>query len=568
MSQNKIELPKLPMGVSDFNELITQGYLFVDKTNFIKDVMKDGAKVILLTRPRRFGKTLTLSMLYYFLQCQQPLHRNLFENLSISQDKSFCDKHQNKYPVIFISFKEIKQSSYEGAYAEIVTLIRSLYAEHRYLLENDVLAEDEKKLFHDILNQRAMASNIHESIRQLSIYLDKKFGAKPMILIDEYDAPIQIAYLEGYYEPMIKLMRSIFGYSLKDNTNTHFSKGVVTGIARIAQESLFSGVNNFEAYSVLKSKYGQYFGFTEPEVIDLINKTGNTVKLDIVKEWYNGYKIGSHLVYNPWSIIMCLKNDGDIGPHWLNTSNNDLVRTLLEKGGFRMRSQFELLLQGENAQKPLMENLVFPDLENDEEAVWSLLLYAGYLTSSSTSRDRFALFGLVSVPNKEVMCIYDKIISKWFKISDSLESYRELVKALLEENMDELKRHIQEYLLESGSYFDFNQNTPEKVFQGFMLGLVIGLKDHYTIQSNQESGLGRFDIVFIPKENERGGILLEFKVGSEDNLVQKANEALQQIKDKKYLITFKSHGVKSVLAIGMAFCGKQVEIAHESIEVE
>lgn len=559
--------PKLPIGVSDFKELITEQYTFVDKTNLIKEVLQDGAKVILITRPRRFGKTLNMSMLYYFLQCQEPVQQNIFENLAISKDKSFCEKYQNKYPVIFISFKEIKRVSYEEAYEGIVALIRSLYAEHRYLLENDVLAEDEKKLFYDILNQRAIASNIHESIQQLSIYLGKKFGIKPMILIDEYDAPIQAAYLEGYYDPMIKLMRNIFGYSLKDNTNTNFSKGVVTGIARIAQESLFSGVNNFEAYSVLKPRYGQYFGFTEPEVVDLISKTGNKIQLDVVKEWYNGYRIGPHLVYNPWSIIMCLKNDGEVGPHWLNTSNNDLVRTVVEKGGFRIRSQFELLLQGESVQKPLMENLVFPDLESDEEAVWSLLLYAGYLTVLSTVREEFELLGQVVVPNKEVMHIYNQIIAKWFKRHDRL-SYKNFIGALSLGNIDSFKLCLAEYLMEAGSYFDFNRNTPEQVFHSFMLGLVVGLKESYVIQSNQESGLGRFDVVFIPKDNKKDGILLEFKVADEDELKSKAQEALQQIKDQKYFTTFKSHGVKFVLAIGMAFCGKQVELAHERIELK
>ena len=613
MDSTEQETPRLPVGVSDFKELIEENYFFVDKTSFIKEVMQDGAKVILITRPRHFGKTLNLSMLHYFLQIQS--EQNLFGNLTISKDEPFCNKHQNKYPVIFVSFKDIKLSSYQEAYKAIVVLMKNLYAEHDYLLNDDILRPHEKALFHSVLNQKAETANLHEAIQQLSLYLVKKFGIDPIILIDEYDTPIQEAYLRGYYQPMIDLMRSIFGHSLKDNKCMR--KAVITGITRIAQESLFSGVNNFEAYSVLKSKYGQYFGFTEPEVIDLIEKTGNQISLDIVREWYNGYRIGSHLVYNPWSILMCLKNEGEVGPHWLNTSSNDLVRTLVEKGSFRIREQFELLLQGESIQKPLMENLIFPDLENDEEAVWSLLLYTGYLTVLSSARGEFELLGQIVVPNKEVMYIYDKIIVKWFKKNDSLSSYKDFVGALIAGNIDIFKLHLAEYLMASGSYFDFNKNTSEQVFHSFMLGLVVGLKENYiirlllklyscgqlrrhsgarmlmyreytpllrsvcslhlphmsefrkkSIQSNQESGLGRLDVVFIPKDNKRDGILLEFKVGDKDKLVQKAQEALQQIKDKEYLATFKNHGVKSVLAIGMAFCGKHVELAHELIEIE
>ena len=555
--------PRLPVGVSDFRKLITGKCHFVDKSLLIREIIDDSAEVILITRPRRFGKTLTLSMLYHFLNIKS--EQNLFENLAISKNEKFCSEHQHKYPVIFISFKDIKKASYTQAYKSIVSLMKNLYTEHMYLLKEECLHKHEKNAFIAVLNKKADQPDIEEAINQLSLYLYRKFGKMPIILIDEYDTPIQESYLRGYYQPMIDLMRDIFGPSLKDNTA--LGKAVVTGITRVAQESLFSGVNNFEVYSVLKSKYGQYFGFTEPEVLDLIEKTGNQISLDIVREWYNGYRIGSHLVYNPWSILMCLKNGGEVELHWLNTSSNDLVRTLVEKGSFRIREQFELLLQGKSIQKPLMENLIFPDLENDEEAVWSLLLYAGYLTVLSSAREEFELLGQVVVPNKEVMHIYDKIIVKWFKKNESLSAYKDFVGALTAGNIDIFKLHLAEYLMASGSYFDFNKNTSEQIFHSFMLGLVVGLKENYIIQSNQESGLGRLDVVFIPKDNKRDGILLEFKIGDKDKLVQRAQEALQQIKDQKYLTTFKSHGVKSFLAIGMAFCGKQVELAHERIGI-
>lgn len=565
---NDIFERRLPIGVSDFEKLTTLDYCFVDKTLFIKEIIQDGADVILITRPRRFGKTLSMSMLYYFLQCQRTLNQRLFENLAISQDKSFCEKHQNKCPVIFVSFKEIKQSSYEQAYAAIAKLMSDLYEQHMYLFDEGHLREHAEIYFKSILNKCAVQTDLEGAIQKLSYYLQEKFGAKPVILIDEYDTPIQQAYLKDYYEPMIELMRNIFGSSLKDNTC--MNKAVITGITRVAQESLFSGVNNFEAYSVLKSKYGQYFGFTEPEVSSLVEQTSSSIGLDVVREWYNGYKIGPNLIYNPWSILMCLKNNGEVGAHWLNTSSNDLLKRLIEQANGSIQDQFDALLQGQVIEKQLMENLVFSDLGQKAEAIWSLLLYAGYLTVQSTHLKGFRLMAQVSVPNKEVMFIYDEIVTGWFRKGSNFKAYDKFISSLVEDRMTDFKTQLEEYLLQSGSYFDFHKHTPEQVFHSFMLGLVVGLKENYIIQSNQESGLGRFDVVFIPKNDKiQNGILLEFKVSDDVKLLSdKAQEALQQIKDQKYFTILKSHGVKFVLAIGMAFCGKQVELAHERIELE
>ena len=319
----------------------------------------------------------------------------------------------------------------------------------------------------------------------------------------------------------------------------------------------------------MRSKYAQYFGFTEPEVEALIEKTGNQVTMDVVREWYNGYRIGAQLVYNPWSILMCLKNGGQVGLHWLNTSSNDLIKQLVEKANGSIQNQFELLLQGQVIEKQLMENLVFPDLRTKEEAIWSLLLYAGYLNVLSTHLKGFRLMAQVSIPNKEVMYIYDEIVTGWFRKGAGFSSYDKFIESLISGKMDVFKQHLTEYLMETGSYFDFNKNTPEKVFHSFMLGLVVSLKENYTIQSNQESGLGRFDVVFIPKNDKgRNGILLEFKVSDDAKLLpDKALEALQQIKDQKYITLFKVQEIASVLAIGMAFCGKQVELAYENITV-
>lgn len=556
----------LPIGVSDFKKLILGKYQFVDKTNFIKETINDGNEVILITRPRRFGKTLNLSMLYYFLQHNSSPGQNLFENLFIAADHDFCQKHQNKYPVIFISFKDIKKGSFEQSYSKIVNLISKLYKEHRSLLEGDLLYSDEKEIFIKIINKTANQLDIEDSLVLLVEYLEKKFGNLPILLIDEYDTPIQEAYLRGYYQEMMDLMRSILGQALKDNSK--IQKAIITGITRVAQESLFSGVNNLAVYSLLREKLGQYFGFTEKEVLKLLNDNQSIVYIDEIKEWYNGYQIGKHTLYNPWSILSCLDHNGELKPYWLNTSSNDLVKELLDKIDYSVKGEFALLLQGKTIEKPLLENLVFPELKEKEEAIWSLLLYAGYLNVISSAIKGFQLMAQVSIPNREVMYVYDGIIAGWFRKGSSLDTYKEFIQSLKLGEMAIFKKYLSE-ILDIGSYFDFNRNTPERVFHSFMLGLTVGLKDEYIIKSNQESGLGRFDVVFIPKNKQIKGILLEFKTSDKiDLLLDRAQEALEQIKDKQYFQIFKQHEVKNILAIGLAFCGKQLELMHEEMKID
>lgn len=561
-------LIRFPVGVSDFRALVTEQYRFADKTEFVKEIMEDGAKVILLTRPRRFGKTLNMSMLHYFLQLDAPQHSQLFDDLKISQHKDFCQQHQQKYPVIFISLKDIKCSSFERAYEEILLVIQNLYSEHRYLLNDAILESDERATFEAMLSAKATPAQIGSSIKRLSEYLQRKFGKPAVILIDEYDTPIQEAYLQQYYKEMVELMRGMLGKALKDNTAMY--KAVLTGITRVSQESLFSGLNNLDVYSLLRNEYSQYFGFTEQEVVALSRGIELESNLDGIRAWYNGYRIGNHMIYNPWSIISCLKNKGALKPYWLNTSSNGLIQKLLEKAdAAAMRGDFYRLLQGETITKELMENLIFPDLDRKEDAIWSLLLYAGYLNVLSKELGAFQLMAEVAVPNREVMFVYNEIVTEWFRRGAARDDYYTLIRSLVNGEMDEFKRCVGDYLMESGSYFDFNRRTSEQVFQVFMLGLVVGLKQDYIIQANRESGRGRLDVIFIPRNKNLKGIVLEFKTCEEPELMQaRAVEALQQIKDKQYIQSLKQDGVRNVLIVGMAFCGKQVELAHENVRVE
>jgi len=561
-----------PIGISDFKELIQGNYLFADKSLFVKDVIEDGAKVILIPRPRRFGKTLNLSMLYYFLgqnhykEESEKEKENLFENLKIAEDIEFCQKHQGQYPIIFITFKDINASSYDRAYHEIVELIRRLYEEHRYLLEGDALSENEKAIFNKLLNEEADESKIKGALVQLCLYMVKKHNKLPIILIDEYDTPIQEGYLREYYPKIVELMRGIFGQALKDNQN--LAKAVITGISRISQESLFSGLNNLAVYTLLREKFGQYFGFTEEEVGRLLTESKQPVSMVSITEWYNGYQAGKYTLYNPWSIINCLDNHGALQPYWVNTSSNELINKLLSNAKPLIKQQFEKLLQGDTIERPLSENLVFQDLENSEDALWNLLFYTGYLKVLSLEFSGRRFMARIAIPNKEVSLVYDKIVEQWFDKAISLDSYDKFVQSLADGSMDKFKEYLSSYIMQTGSYFDFNKNSAEQIFHVFILGLVVGLRDAYIVYSNQESGLGRLDAVFIPKKGQKNGILLEFKTSvTVELLLPKAQEALEQIKDKQYAEIFKGHNVTSITAIGLAFCGKQMELVHETINL-
>lgn len=556
---------RLPVGISDFKELITaEDYFFADKSLLIEDIINDGSKVLLITRPRRFGKTLNLSMLKYFFDTEQSCSVNLFEGLKISKNSELCKKYQNKYPVIFISFKDVRSTNYNKAYLHIIELIRELYENYRYLLEKDLLSESEKKIFNTILNKTADVADIETALKRLASYLLRKHKTPAILLIDEYDTPIQEAYLKGYYNEMINLMRGMLGDALKDNN--YLYKAVLTGITRISQESMFSGLNNINVYSLLREKYGQYFGFTETEVNELMHKKNVKVSLNSIKEWYNGYQVGKHILYNPWSIINCLDNDGALKPYWLNTSSNELIAELITVSDSSIKQQFEDLLQRKIIERPLLENLVFKEITKKEGALWSLLLCAGYLKVLSSEFDGPEVIAKLAIPNKEVGFAYERVIRDWFTLDNKIDAYKNFISTLINGNVDLFKQYISSYLVQSASYFDFNERNPERVFHVFILGLVVGLREYYNIQSNREIGFGRCDVVFIPKDIRNNGIILEFKMSDKEELLnEKAKEALQQIREKEYTTVFKPNEVKEVLCIGISFCGKKMDLVSEKI---
>tara|TARA_R110002124_G_scaffold126348_1_gene285883 strand:+ start:228 stop:1907 length:1680 start_codon:yes stop_codon:yes gene_type:complete len=558
---------KLPIGIDDFGKIINESYDLVDKSLLIKDIIEDGAEVILITRPRRFGKTINMSMLECFLGIHKKQENNLFKDLKISTDVDFCDTHQNKYPVIFITFKKVSAGNIDLAENLIKQLLSKLYRDHKkYLYEK--LSSFEQKLYNRIIDSTLSAAELRSAIQELTGFYHKVTGIKPILLIDEYDSPIHSGYTNNYYEKIISLMQGIFGDALKGNRDLH--KAVVTGITKVSAESLFSDLNNIKSYNVLDKGYSQYFGFSEEEVLVLINKSNLNIKSKDIKNWYNGYFFGDSIIYNPWSIINCLAQQGQLKSYWINTSQNTLLESLLSNSKANVKEQFETLLQDKEIEQPIEDNLVFPLLDKQDSALWTLLLYTGYLKAEGITLIRGQRIAKLQIPNDEVKMVYEKIFENWFYSTESLsvKNYNYFINSLKNNQLDIFEQVLKDYISESGSYFDFNKNTKEQVFHSFILGLVVGLREDYLIKSNQESGYGRFDVAFVPKDKTRNGIILEFKLASDiKDLENKANEALLQISDKRYTDIFKEQGIKTAITIGLAFCGKELKLLSKNINL-
>ncbi len=542
------------IGTSDFKDIIQKGSTYVDKTLFIKEVMEDHAKVILFTRPRRFGKTLNMSMLECFLKIAV---EDLFSGLHIKNHPEFCLKHQNKYPVIFLTFKDVKFDDFPTAYNKIKGIFASLYEDHKYLLDGDLLSVFERENFEKIRGKTVDDFNeLGSTLSNLMKYFHKYYGIPAIVLLDEYDTPIQEAYLKEYYDKMIGFMRNLLGSALKDNQD--LGKAILTGITRVSQESLFSGLNNVRVYTMLDPDYGQYFGFTEEEVIKLLPE-----KADItpIRDWYNGYKIGHHRVYNPWSITSYLQTHQKLDVYWLSTSDNALVETLIEEQ-MDLREDFENLLQGIPSEQILERSLTFPRIKTSPDAVWTLLIHTGYLHVLESSVDRTGkVKATIAIPNVEIRSLFIGMIENWFvPKGKSLNYYRDFIKKFLAGDIEDFSEHIENYIT-AFSYFDFDKRRPEKIYHSFMTGLFIGLEETHEVTSNREGGKGRYDIRIAPRDGKGRGFLLEFKTAPQESLLDEyAQKALAQIAEKDYAAGMKA---SEIISIGMAFCGEKVKTVHK-----
>lgn len=559
---------RLPIGYDNFGEIMRRQLDFVDKSLFIKDIIDNETfQVLLITRPRRFGKTLNLSMLEHFFAAEVTMQQTqgLFDNLKIAKvDNGNYLKHQGKYPVISISFKDIKDYSFEVAYSKLQELIIRVYEEHNYLATSTKLTQEQKQAFKLTLRREANQGQLENSLLVLCKFLHMHHGIKPYLLIDEYDTPIHSAYLNGYYEEMLNFMHNMFGTALK--TNPYLEKAVITGILRVAKESLFSGLNNLKVYPILHQEYSQYFGFTEDEVNELLERANLENKSAEIKHWYNGYQFGDNVIYNPWSMVNCLNDHGNLAPYWLNTSDNALIKRLFAEADKETKLQLETLIRNEPIEAIIDEFVAFTNFSVNPVAIWSLLLSSGYLKATTCTPFDGLLKCQLLPPNYEVSLIYRSMVKGWLAERLGYEQYDAFLGALLKGNLLDFSKMLKKILVETLSIFDVTGNNPEKFYHGFVLGLISSTLNTHIIKSNRESGFGRYDVMIFPKEikPESIGLILEFKVADDDEELKKsAKEALEQINKRGYEVEMRQSNIKNIIKVGLAFRGKDVEVLYE-----
>ncbi|MCP4132931.1 MAG: AAA family ATPase [bacterium] len=559
-------MKKLPVGISDFKKIIENDYYFIDKSLFIKEVLDNPAEVILLPRPRRFGKTINLSMLRYFFEKTAESNKYLFDELKILQEPEEYTSKQGKHPVVFLTFKDIKTPKWEDCYYLLKKIIADEYERHDYLLSGETLSLREKNLFEKTLNHEAEKGDYLQSLAFLSRVLEKYHKNKVIILIDEYDTPVQSGYVNNYYDEIVDFICGFLGSGLKDNSS--LEKSVITGIMRVARESIFSGLNNLGAFTLLSEEFSDKFGFTETELKAMLKVFNFSKKYEDVKEWYNGYNFGKETVYNPWSIISLISSkSGEFKPYWANTSDNKIIETLLSNSGKELKEEMDFLVRGESIEKPIDENIVFTDIEKKEDLLWGFLLFGGYLKQDGVKIVKKKRVYSLSIPNEEVSCIYAGIIESYFTDKIENKKIEIMLNALTEGDIRLFELMLKELVINIFSYHDFG-NEPEKVYQSFIIGLFVWLSDHYEVKSNRESGFGRYDIMIIPEDKNRLGFIIEFKkIGVfEKETVDKALErAFKQIEEKRYDSELTALGIKKYKKLAIVFQGKEVTVREQPL---
>ncbi len=567
---------KLPIGIDDFKLLRTNDYCYVDKSLFIKELIDAGqGKVMLIPRPRRFGKTLNLSMLRYFFERYEgsESNRDLFDGLAITQHAD-CMEQQSKYPVIFLTFKDVKEKGWDSCYDKLTRVISAEFERHAYVLHDSVLSDQQQEDFKKIINRTASQALYENALKDLSFYLAKHYGVNPVILIDEYDSPIHAGFLENYYDDVVSFMRGLMCAGLKGNANLAY--GVITGILRIAKESIFSGMNNLEVHTLLSPFYADKFGLLEDEVAALLHEYDINQGVEQARSWYNGYAAGgipltarakepyTVKLYNPWSIINFVKNSGTLGPYWANTSDNRLIQDLIRCASEDVKRDFELLLIGKSVTKKICEDVVFPSIYNDSNALWSFLLFTGYLTWQSRELMQVKCDAALVVPNREVLDCLKTLVMQWFTQSVGSSAYQNMLEAIRQSNLSAFERYFQQSVLDHMSFFDVTGKNPERVYHAYVLGLLVGLDATHEVKSNRESGFGRYDVCIIPRDHFNPGFIIEFKVFSkrDKTLEAAAQLALEQIEGHKYDTELRARGIQHIIKLAIVFDKKDVLIVE------
>ena len=559
---NRIVPTPLPIGKSFFDRVIEEGYYYVDKTLFIRDLLDKGAEVTLCTRPRRFGKTLNQTMLKCFFEDTTLFSgrntRTLFKGLKIESSGDPYMKHQGKYPVIFISFKDTKRNTFEESYKQLKDELISEFVRHRYVSEK-ISEKRNRELFEKLAYGDASLSDYSSSLKFLCECLKNFYGKKAVILVDEYDVPLESSWFCGFYNDMVSFIRPLFGGAFKDNPHLQFA--VMTGCLRISKESIFTGLNNLDVISILTNRYDEYFGFTQTEMDAMLKHYNLENKTQIIKDWYDGYLFGKTEVYNPWSAINSVNDfidsqDSLLKHYWANTSGNDIVRKLIDMADDDLKADLEKLMAGGFISKTIHEDITYDEIDKCSDNLWNFLFFTGYLKKVSEHQDAIKIIFDLSIPNLELLYIYERKIEEWFNERISQKDFSKFYEAVLKGNAVVIQEELNNFLIDTISSYDYQENF----YHGVMLGVLRGLHN-YNVKSNRETGLGRSDITLRHASGRSKALLFELKwTKNIHELKKKCEEALTQIKEGMYIKELESECYNDVISYGVAFCKKSCEV--------
>ena len=547
------------IGTIDFKKMRVNNNYYIDKTMYIKDILDNKSEVILVTRPRRFGKTLNMSMLRYYFDIKCKDSKELFNGLKIMEQDEYYTSKLGAFPVIYLTLKDINGSNLEEIILQLKTELIEVFIDYAELLKSEKLLDIEKEMFSTVLNLKANKIELQGALKLLSRLLYKEYGKPAILLVDEYDVPIQTAYVKGFYDEAIDFLKSFYGATFKDNP--YLEKTVITGVSRIAKESIFSGMNNLDVFTIMDNEFADDFGITSEEMKKVISDFELKEKEEEIKKWYDGYKIGNvEGIYNPWSILNYL-NKRELRPYWVNTSSNDLIKMTFKKSN-TVKEKMIKLLNDEPVEVKIDLETIVVGIEEKEENIWGLMLQTGYLKVVETVDLIRGIYKVV-LPNNEIKYLFEDMVDNWFRNKVEGEDLRSILKDLVNLKLEDFERKLKKLVIEMFSYFDVGENTAESFYHAFILGMLVGLKDSYYVKSNRESGYGRYDIMLEPKEKESNSFIMEFKIAKEmdeKEVKAKIKEAKDQIKDKKYEQELKERGFTNITKMVFVCNGKEIRM--------
>ncbi len=553
-----MEFNGIGIGISDFKALRVRKNYFVDKTMYIKDIIDNQSGVVLITRPRRFGKTLNMSMLRYYFDCDVKDSKELFERLKIMEQGEKYTSKLGAYPCIYLTMKDLNVSTYEYMLMQLKTAMMEIYFEKRYILEDEI-PEGERNTYNRMLSANVNEMELLNSVKILSKLLYNHYGKSVMLFIDEYDVPIQTAYVKQYYDKAIEFLKTFYGTTFKDNP--YLEKTVLTGVSRVAKESIFSGANNFKVFTVLDNEFADDFGITSEEMEKVIKDFKVEDEKEEIRKWYDGYRIGNvEGIYNPWSVLNYL-TDRVLKPYWVNTSSNDLIKITI-KNSMTVKEKIERLLKDEEIEVPINLETIIVGIENNEDNIWGLMLGTGYLKIVEVV-DLVAGIYKVKIPNYEIKTLFQDIVRSWFKDKVVGNDLRSILKDLVELKLDEFEKKFRVLVREMFSYMDVGENTAENFYHAFVLGMLVGLKDSYYVNSNRESGFGRYDIMLEPQNKKGNSFIIEFKVADDfenETIEEVIVNAKKQIEEKGYESNLRERGFNNITKMVFAFKGKECKM--------